>query len=708
MNAHYEPLCQAARGQGSGTGEDDPGTGEPGTGDPGTGETEEPPTGGETPVPQPAYDQARTLIDLVLAGDYSAASAAKAALDELKGSMTATDWQQAVDSAVAEKRDELVLRLVELEVDRQVAATGTDLVALDGLIGIIHGFGIQTDRDTVVGWYLDHVWALWDSKASGTSAETLREIALAMKPFQEWTYQFARDDYDKIYDWDNANDAIEQAKKDIWAALATLNADNLAAVTSLVNEKKGLIEQKRTEARDLYPFLEPLGDDTAIDERLWQEFRATGLLELLEGLRFDYPWAEDALALIAQFAPAGWVPPQGLSGAAADLAAKFDALGWSAMIPHAERIVRYAEQYGVEAETIAALIWQESKGVESAVAGNNPEAGHGLMQIEWSAHSKSVMEFANLTDPEAARQWLLAPDNNLAFGVRMLKEERLDQFGTSGDGLNRAHAYWNYGAGGAMTWVEGQTQPDRDDWNYQLWKYHIDHEGYGTPTHWYYVRRNYDQLVGTEAERWSGVSANLYDVTRFAQTDPEWAGIRLNNSDGSDGTWGLYGCALTSVAELLHFYTGAKVNADLMRLIRLYCTDEWSREYLENSGDLYPEGEKTTWFLQEHFGVRLRVVDSTSYTGDTEADGPPYADLMAQLVERLKTGPVIIGAKTANNSPHYVVVKGYVGDGTRLEDFLLSDPAEANRTTLKELIEGNSLSRNEYTNIHTMIQMEWT
>ncbi len=127
---------------------------------------------------------------------------------------------------------------------------------------------------------------------------------------------------------------------------------------------------------------------------------------------------------------------------------------WTALI------WKVAQEKKVPPDLLAAIIMQESKGKVDAVANGNPNAGHGLMQIEFSAH-KSVIQGATDSDKRA---WLLVPENNVNFGADLLKREldrRIPVYGEQ-EGTRRAVQYYNYGTG-AADWVEKHSQSN-DDW----------------------------------------------------------------------------------------------------------------------------------------------------------------------------------------------------------------------------------------------------
>jgi hypothetical protein len=64
-------------------------------------------------------------------------------------------------------------------------------------------------------------------------------------------------------------------------------------------------------------------------------------------------------------------------------------------------------------------------------------------------------------------------------------------------------------------------------------------------------------------------------------------------------------------------------------------------------------------------------------------------DYLKKIYELLRSGkPVLIGAKTASGTQHWVVVDGYNGGSTlTASGFTVNDPASASRSTLQELFD---------------------
>ncbi len=156
-----------------------------------------------------------------------------------------------------------------------------------------------------------------------------------------------------------------------------------------------------------------------------------------------------------------------------------------------------------------------------------------------------------------------------------------------------------------------------------------------------YVSSNY--LVSTaQTTKYKAIKLNVPD---FKQTDSRWA----NHKIGSTGyTIGLIGCTTTAVAMAESYRTGKTVYPHKMEEKLSY----------SSSGALY-------W--------------PSNYASTTDFSG--YLSL---IYSKLKEGkPVIVGAKKANGSQHWVIVTGVKATDTlRPTDFIINDPGTSARTNL--------------------------
>ncbi len=154
-----------------------------------------------------------------------------------------------------------------------------------------------------------------------------------------------------------------------------------------------------------------------------------------------------------------------------------------------------------------------------------------------------------------------------------------------------------------------------------------------------YVSSKY--LVKTE----SGYSAVSLSVPDYKQTDPRWASTKIG---GTKYTINQIGCTTTALAMTESYRTGKSIYPDAMAKSLSYTS----------SGSLY-------W--------------PNNYSTTTDFD-----NYMERIYSLLKQGkPVIIGAKKANGSQHWVVVTG-ASAVTELTPtaFKINDPGAASRTNL--------------------------
>lgn len=93
--------------------------------------------------------------------------------------------------------------------------------------------------------------------------------------------------------------------------------------------------------------------------------------------------------------------------------------------PYRQDILAASEATGVPANLLAAVIWDESKGVASAgtINGENGQTDSGLMQINPETFAALKAQYPDLVTGDAAD-----PRNNIMAGALYLKEQ-FDQFG---------------------------------------------------------------------------------------------------------------------------------------------------------------------------------------------------------------------------------------------------------------------------------------
>ena len=141
----------------------------------------------------------------------------------------------------------------------------------------------------------------------------------------------------------------------------------------------------------------------------------------------------------------------------------------------------------------------------------------------------------------------------------------------------------------------------------------------------------------------TGVSLS---VPSYKQTDSRWSGVKI----GSSGkTIGQIGCATTGIAMMESYRTGTAITPDVMSRRLSYTS----------SGNVYWPSD-------------YRV--STSYN-------------LSAIVSLLQAGkPVLLGAKNAYGTQHWVVITGYNGQGLSAANFTINDPGSHTRTTLQHFL----------------------
>ena len=137
-------------------------------------------------------------------------------------------------------------------------------------------------------------------------------------------------------------------------------------------------------------------------------------------------------------------------------------------------------------------------------------------------------------------------------------------------------------------------------------------------------------------------------VPDFKQTDSRWANVILG---ASGKTMAQIGCATTAIAMMESSRTGTAIPPDVMAKKLNYTS----------SGSVYWPGHYTT------------VTSSSGY--------------LSKILRLLQQGkPVLLGAKNAYGTQHWVVITGFTGGSVTEENFMIQDPGSANRTTLQQFL----------------------
>lgn len=160
-----------------------------------------------------------------------------------------------------------------------------------------------------------------------------------------------------------------------------------------------------------------------------------------------------------------------------------------------------------------------------------------------------------------------------------------------------------------------------------------------------YVHSDYLKTVtSSTANKYTAKNLN---VPSFKQTDSRWSNVTLGNSGQ---TIGKIGCATTALAMTHSYATNTTVYPHQMAKKLSYTS----------GGAVY-------W--------------PSNYSIVTSSSG--YLEKIYSLLHQGK--PVIVGAKKANGSQHYVVVKAVTAANTlSTNNFIINDPGSNTRTTLAQ------------------------
>ena len=146
----------------------------------------------------------------------------------------------------------------------------------------------------------------------------------------------------------------------------------------------------------------------------------------------------------------------------------------------------------------------------------------------------------------------------------------------------------------------------------------------------------------------NGYAAVSLSVPSYKQTDSRWAAVQI----GSSGkTIAQIGCATTGIAMLESYRTGTTIYPDAMsKKLR------------------YTSGGSVYW--PDNF---VAVTSSSGY--------------LSGIYQLLRQGkPVLLGAKNAYGSQHWVVVTGFTGGSLTASAFTILDPGSSSRTNLQQFL----------------------
>jgi uncharacterized protein YgiM (DUF1202 family) len=146
----------------------------------------------------------------------------------------------------------------------------------------------------------------------------------------------------------------------------------------------------------------------------------------------------------------------------------------------------------------------------------------------------------------------------------------------------------------------------------------------------------------------SGNSAVTLKVPSFKQTDTRWANVTLGTSGK---TMAKIGCATTAIAMMESYRTGTTIYPNAMAKKLRYTS----------TGSVY-------W--PENF---VPVTNNSGYLNG--------------IYQHLKQGrPILLGAKNAYGSQHWVVVTGFSGGSLTASNFTIHDPGSNSRVNLQQFL----------------------
>ena len=170
-----------------------------------------------------------------------------------------------------------------------------------------------------------------------------------------------------------------------------------------------------------------------------------------------------------------------------------------------------------------------------------------------------------------------------------------------------------------------------------------------------------EEPIGLAQEYWEKEYTDvMLEVQDFKQYDERWGGTYVY-----DKTIKQIGCLITSVSEVYSYKNNTTVYPDAMR---------WKLSFVRN----------------------LLVWESVQQNGLTCSQEYGYSigpNIMNNIYKKLKSGkPVIIGGTTQKQGAggqHWIVIKGYVSDGTnelKTSNFIINDPGGTERKTLADFL----------------------
>ena len=165
-----------------------------------------------------------------------------------------------------------------------------------------------------------------------------------------------------------------------------------------------------------------------------------------------------------------------------------------------------------------------------------------------------------------------------------------------------------------------------------------------------WILLQYTQKVGTPVPSSSSISLN---VPLYKQGDSRWSNVYIGNK-----TIGQVGCTTTCIAMAYSYNTG-----------RTYYPNQVKSMLRYSNNDLY-------WSSIGNVNMTRKVYNR-------------YADqsMLNDILNILKQGkPVIIGCNGASRGQHWVVIKGYNGNGLSASNFIINDPGSQNYSNLQQFL----------------------
>lgn len=170
-----------------------------------------------------------------------------------------------------------------------------------------------------------------------------------------------------------------------------------------------------------------------------------------------------------------------------------------------------------------------------------------------------------------------------------------------------------------------------------------------------------EEPIGLAPENWETEYTDvMLEVQDFKQYDERWGSIKIATK-----TIKQVGCLITSVSEVYSYKNNVTVDPGAMR---------YKLSFVQN----------------------LLIWESVQRNGLTCSQEYGYSigpNIMNNIYKKLKSGkPVIIGGTTQKQGAggqHWIVIKGYVSDGTnelKTSNFIINDPGGTERKTLADFL----------------------